>query len=66
MSKYLDELTVIIRMLKKFFDDSEKIVTWIMTENPLLGGVSPHDMIQCGKFNKLCDFIETSLEENEI
>ncbi len=44
--------------------DIEKTLTWLETENPLLGGVTPVYMIKIGRIHKLIKFIKSLIEEN--
>lgn len=39
--------------------------TWYVTANPLLGGLSPMNMVMMGKTDELKKFIENCLKENE-
>jgi hypothetical protein len=57
-----DEIT---ELLEGFFDhDKKKIKAWYEAENPLLGGVSPNQLIRWGRREKLHQFIRRSIEEN--
>jgi hypothetical protein len=48
-----------------FFDgDLGKVADWINTKNPMLGGLSPSDMILQGRQDKLQLFIEKSIQRN--
>jgi len=43
----LEEIAITINMVAKFFDgDTDKTVTWFKARNPLLGDISPRDMIR--------------------
>lgn len=54
------------RMVKDFFDgDSKKAMTWMRERNPLLGGVSPRDMVANGRSDKLLKWVKSALGENE-
>ena len=54
----LEEIAITINMVAKFFDgDTDKTVTWFKARNPLLGDVSPRDMIRLGRFERLRKFI---------
>lgn len=62
----------IVQMVAPLFEKNysaaganQKAKAWMREPNPLLGYMSPRDMIRCGKFEKLKKFIETSLRENE-
>jgi hypothetical protein len=48
--------------VKKYFNgDAAKTWLWFKTNNPALGGISPLDMIKCGRENKLKLFIDSQL-----
>lgn len=53
------------KVLEFFKGDQTKTELWFKTSNPLLGNVSPIDMVRLGRFAKLVHFVETSLAENE-
>ncbi len=54
----LEEIAITVNMVAKFFDgDVDKTVTWFKARNPLLGDVSPRDMIRLGRFERLRKFI---------
>jgi hypothetical protein len=54
----LEEIGITINMVAKFFDgDTDKTVTWFKARNPMLGDVSPRDMIRLGRFERLRKFI---------
>jgi len=45
-------------MVADFFNgNTEKTVLWFKTRNPLLGDISPRDMIRLGRFERLRKFI---------
>jgi hypothetical protein len=50
--------------VNSFFESTIKSEIWFETKNPLLGGVSPNDMIDAGREEKLLKFIEYSMDEN--
>lgn len=53
-------------LVAKFFDgDGAKTLLWMTTKNPLLGNLSPREMIQMGREDKLLKFVKESLAENE-
>lgn len=37
---------------------------WFLTPNPLLGNISPVDMIKMGRYKKLCKWVFNQLDEN--
>lgn len=53
-------------LVAKFFDgNEEKTSLWMATKNPLLGNISPEDMIRLGRVDRLLKFIKDALAENE-
>jgi hypothetical protein len=47
----------------QFFNDDVKTKLWFQTPNPMLGNVSPRDMIRLGRYNKLLRFVAQAMEE---
>lgn len=47
-----------------FNGNAEKASLWFKTPNPMLGNVSPRDMIRYGRFAKLQRFVVGALSEN--
>ena len=57
----LQEMAIAINWVAQVFGgDVDKTVTWFKTRNPLLGDVSPTDMIRLGRFEHLRQFILAS------
>jgi uncharacterized protein (DUF2384 family) len=54
-----------LNLVAQFFGDEQKTVLWLKTPNPLLGDMTPRDMIRIGRFKKLRRFIQNALSENE-
>ena len=48
-----------------FKGDDQKTTWWFTTPNPLLGNVTPRDMIRFGRYKKLFKFIINALAENK-
>lgn len=48
-----------------FQGDTEKTALWFTTINPLLGNISPRDMIRFGKYKKLLKFVMNAISENK-
>lgn len=48
-----------------FFHDEVKSKLWLESVNPLLGNVAPVNMLKFGRFDKLMNFVYTSIYENE-
>ena len=45
-----------------FHGDVEKTSLWLRIDNPMLGGISPRDMIRFGRYNKLKKFIFNAMD----
>ncbi|HVE44068.1 MAG TPA: hypothetical protein VNC84_02905 [Gammaproteobacteria bacterium] len=61
----LTEWATALNLVAGFFHDDKKTIIWFFMPNPLLGGMSPRDMIRVGRFKKLLNFIQTALDENQ-
>jgi uncharacterized protein (DUF2384 family) len=61
----LNEWATALNLVAQFFGDEQKTVLWFKTPNPLLGDMTPRDMIRIGRFRKLRRFIQNALSENE-
>jgi len=54
----MEEIAATVNLVAKVFDgDVTKTVTWFRARNPLLGDVTPRDMIRLGKYDRLRRFI---------
>jgi hypothetical protein len=61
----LQEIANICGLVAQFFGgDVAKTALWFRTINPLLGNISPRDMIRYGRYEKLRRFVMSALEEN--
>jgi len=61
----LQEIANICGLVAQFFvGDVTKTALWFKTVNPLLGNISPRDMIRYGRYEKLLRFVMEALEEN--
>lgn len=59
---YLRQVANICNLVAEQFDgDIQKTVLWFKTDNPLLGDVSPRDMIRVGRYKKLEQFVLSAL-----
>lgn len=58
--------TVIYHKVSKYFNDPSKTHLWFETSNPMLGDVSPREMLQLGRDEKLFKFIRTAEMLNEV
>lgn len=60
--KLIEELISIFSVVSNQFDnDKEKTILWFKAVNPLLGGVSPLQMIILGKSKRLMEFIDAAV-----
>ena len=65
LQERLEEIGNIINLTASFFEgDLRKTALWFKTPNPLLGDVSPRDMIRYGRYDKLRKFILNALAGN--
>jgi len=61
----LTEIANVCGLVAQFFQgDVTKTSLWFRTKNPLLGNISPRDMIRYGRYEKLRRFVMDALEEN--
>lgn len=61
----LREWATALNLVEGYFKDQTKTILWFFMPNPLLGNMSPRDMIRVGRFKKLLNFIQTALDENQ-
>ncbi len=58
MRERLEEIANICNLVAQFFaGDAQKTVLWFRTKNPMLGDISPRDMIRFGRYDKLRRFV---------
>ncbi len=48
-------------ILEYFNGDKDKALAWYMTDNPVLGGMSPYKMIKTGRGARLMKWIRAAL-----
>lgn len=54
----MEEIASTINLVAKQFNgDPQKTVAWFQARNPLLGDISPRDMIRLGRYDRLRRFI---------
>ena len=64
---HLTEIAVICGLVAQFFHgDVTKTQLWFQTKNPLLGNISPRDMLRYGRHEKLRRLVMESLDQNGI
>ena len=58
----LEEIAMTINLVaRQFKGDPHKTVAWFKAKNPLLGDISPRDMIRLGRYERLRRFILSAL-----
>jgi hypothetical protein len=64
---HLTQIAVICGLVAQFFEgDAARTQLWFKTKNPLLGNISPRDMVRYGRHEKLRRIVMESLAENGI
>lgn len=59
------EWAILLNLVAKHFKgDATKTTLWFTAPNPLLGNITPRDMIRFGRYKKLFKFIFNSIAEN--
>lgn len=58
------QISQVFYLINTFFKNRQKSAEWMLIANPLLGGITPLQMIAVGRTDKLLDFISCSLEGN--
>ncbi len=62
----LREWANLFNLVAQFFEgDATKTALWFKTPNPMLGNISPRDMIRFGRYQKLLKFIVNAISENQ-
>ena len=60
------EWAILLNLVAGHFNgDPAKTTLWFTIPNPLLGNVTPRDMIRFGRYKKLLKFIMNALAENK-
>jgi len=61
----IEEWAIAINLVGSFFNEANKTMMWFKVPNPLLGNMTPRDMIRIGRSKRLMRFIQTALGENK-
>jgi hypothetical protein len=62
----LKEWAILFNLVAGFFNgDAKKTQLWFSVSNPMLGEISPRDMIRIGRYKKLQSFVLNSLAANK-
>lgn len=65
LKERLEQIANICNLVAEFFEgDATKTALWFRTPNPLLGDMSPRDMIRYGRYKRLHKFVLEAREEN--
>lgn len=60
----LEEIANVVNMVAGIFDgDSAKTALWFRTKNPMLGDVSPRDMVRLGRYDRLRKFVISAIAD---
>ena len=60
----LEEIANICNLVAAHFSgDAQKTALWFRTKNPMLGDISPRDMIRYGRYDKLRRFVVGALTD---
>ena len=60
----LEQIANICQLVDNFFRDNKKTSLWFKTLNPMLGNISPRDMIRLGKYDRLLMFVCSALKKS--
>jgi uncharacterized protein (DUF2384 family) len=63
LREHLENIANICNLVFEFFQDDVKTKLWLQTSNPMLGNISPRDMIRFGRFAKLQRFVTQAITE---
>lgn len=62
----LEEIGAVANMVAEFFNgDAHKTALWFRTKNPMLGDVSPRDMVRLGRYDRLRRFIISAMQDDQ-
>lgn len=60
----LEEIANIANMVAGIFEgDGAKTALWFRMKNPMLGDVSPRDMVRLGRYDRLRKFVESAISD---
>ena len=65
--EHLEQIAIICGLVAEFFaGDARKTALWFRTKNPLLGNLSPRDMIRYGRMEKLRQIVQDARAANGL
>lgn len=56
--------TLLNHVAEYFQGDESKTALWFTIPNPMLGNITPRDMLRFGRYKKLLNFVMNALSEN--
>jgi hypothetical protein len=63
--EHLEQIAIICDLVAEFFNgNANKTALWFRTSNPLLGSLSPRDMIRYGRMKKLHQIVQDARTAN--
>lgn len=63
----LEEIANIANMVAGIFEgDAAKTALWFRTKNPMLGDVSPRDMVRLGRYDRLRKFVVSAIADRAM
>ena len=66
LKEHLEQIANVCNLVAEFFDgDKQKTVLWFRTSNPMLGDMSPRDMIRFGRHKRLQKFVLAAREQGQ-
>lgn len=67
LARRLEEIANVANIVARIFEgDGGKSALWFRTQNPLLGDMSPRDMLRMGRYKRLVKFIDESISETQL
>lgn len=65
LKERLEQIANICTLVAEHFDgDIDRTALWFRTPNPMLGEISPREMIRLGRYKKLLSFVLQSREKS--
>lgn len=65
--RHLEQVAIICGLVAEYFHgDAAKTALWFRTKNPMLGELSPRDMIRYGRMEKLMQVVQDARSANDM
>ena len=62
----MEEIANVCSLVAIYFDgDPARTALWFHAPNPMLGNITPRDMLRFGRYAKLVEFVTEALQANE-